>query len=169
MSTAPLIESASAVPPASVVVPAEVSFPVVGMTCASCSNRIERFLKKTPGVEDATVNLATEVATIRYVPEQAGTAELVGAIEAAGYDVRSVPDPAVAVDPLAEATDEESLERARDEFAETDPDDRQQRPTTQQLHTLTPMHRPCRSKATAVGGHGACSSRWVNVARQKTP
>jgi len=91
-----------------------IELPVEGMTCASCVNRIERFLKKTPGVEDATVNLATEVATIRYLPEQAGTAELVGAIEAAGYDVRSVPDPAIAVDPLAEATDEESLERARD-------------------------------------------------------
>jgi Cu+-exporting ATPase len=91
-----------------------IELPVEGMTCASCVNRIERFLKKTPGVEDATVNLATEVATIRYLPDQAGTAELVGAIEAAGYDVRSVPDPAVAVDPLAEATDEESLERSRD-------------------------------------------------------
>jgi Cu+-exporting ATPase len=93
---------------------ATIELPVEGMTCASCVNRIERFLKKTPGVEDATVNLATELATIHYLPDQAGTAELVGAIEAAGYDVRSVPDPAVAVDPLAEATDEESLERVRE-------------------------------------------------------
>ena len=93
---------------------ATIELPVEGMTCASCVNRIERFLKKTPGVEDATVNLATEMATIHYLPEQAGTAELVGAIEAAGYDVRSIPDPDVAVDPLAEATDEESLERTRE-------------------------------------------------------
>ena len=42
--------------------------PIEGMTCASCVNRIERFLKKTPGVEEAVVNLATEVATIRYLP-----------------------------------------------------------------------------------------------------
>ena len=91
-----------------------IELPVEGMTCASCVNRIERFLKRTPGVEDATVNLATEMATIHYLPDQAGTTELVGAIEAAGYDVRSIPDPAVAVDPLAEATDEESLERARE-------------------------------------------------------
>jgi Cu+-exporting ATPase len=95
----------------------EVQLPVEGMTCASCVNRIERFLKKTPGVEDATVNLATEVATIRYLPDQAGTAELVGAIEAAGYDVRSLPDPAVETDPLAEATDEESIERTREAAA----------------------------------------------------
>ena len=59
------------------------------MTCASCVNRIERFLKRTPGVEDAVVNLATEVATIHYLPDQVGRAELVGAIEAAGYDVRA--------------------------------------------------------------------------------
>jgi Cu+-exporting ATPase len=69
------------------VAPVELQLPVEGMTCASCVNRIERFLKKTPGVEDATVNLATEVATIRYLPDQAGRAELVAAIAAAGYDV----------------------------------------------------------------------------------
>ena len=68
--------------------PVEVSFPVVGMTCASCSNRIERFLRKTDGVVEANVNLATEVATIRYLPDGVGRAELVGAIEKAGYDVR---------------------------------------------------------------------------------
>jgi Cu+-exporting ATPase len=66
----------------------EIQLPVAGMTCASCVNRIERFLKKTPGVEEASVNLATEVATIRYLPDQAGRAELVGAIEAAGYEVK---------------------------------------------------------------------------------
>ena len=66
----------------------EVSFPVVGMTCASCSNRIERFLRRTDGVVEANVNLATEVATIHYVPGQVGRADLVGAIEKAGYEVR---------------------------------------------------------------------------------
>src|SRR6185436_17717942 len=66
---------------------AEISLPIAGMTCASCVNRIERFLKKTPGVEEASVNLATEVATIRYLPDQAGRAELIAAIGAAGYDV----------------------------------------------------------------------------------
>ncbi len=74
-------------PPASAAA-LEVSFPVVGMTCASCSNRIERFLRKTDGVVEANVNLATEEATIRYLPDHVGRAELVGAIEKAGYDVR---------------------------------------------------------------------------------
>jgi Cu+-exporting ATPase len=67
---------------------AEITLPIDGMTCASCVNRIERFLKKTPGVEMASVNLATEMATIRYLPDVAGRAELAGAIEAAGYDLK---------------------------------------------------------------------------------
>ena len=87
---------------------AQLALPVEGMTCASCVNRIERFLKRTPGVEDAVVNLATEVATIRYLPDQVGRTELVDAIEAAGYDVR----PAAAV---ADATaDAPELEAAVD-------------------------------------------------------
>jgi Cu+-exporting ATPase len=58
------------------------------MTCASCSNRIERFLRRTDGVVEANVNLATEVATIRYLAGAVGRSELVGAIEKAGYEVR---------------------------------------------------------------------------------
>ena len=85
------------------------------MTCASCVNRIERFLGKTPGVETATVNLATETATIRYQPDRADRAALVGAIEAAGYDVRTRPAPADPAAPpsLAAELAEDDLERAR--------------------------------------------------------
>ena len=50
---------------------AEVQLPIEGMTCASCVNRIQRFLRNTDGVQAAPVNLATEVATIRYL--QLGT------------------------------------------------------------------------------------------------
>jgi P-type Cu+ transporter len=71
----------------------EIQLPIEGMTCASCVNRIERFLRATDGVESASVNLATEVATIRYLPAVAGLAELTGAVEAAGYDVRPEPEP----------------------------------------------------------------------------
>jgi Cu+-exporting ATPase len=66
----------------------ELQLDVEGMTCASCVNRIERFLKKTDGVLEATVNLATERATVRFDPARAGREELVKAVEAAGYDVR---------------------------------------------------------------------------------
>ncbi|GIW20950.1 MAG: hypothetical protein KatS3mg065_1246 [Chloroflexota bacterium] len=49
--------------------PTAVRFPVEGMTCASCVNRIERYLRKVEGVEEATVNLATETATVRFDPD----------------------------------------------------------------------------------------------------
>ena len=67
---------------------AEIQLPIEGMTCGSCVNRIERFLRATDGVEDATVNLATEIATIRYLPDVADRDRFVAAVEAAGYDVR---------------------------------------------------------------------------------
>ena len=51
--------------------PIEIQLPIEGMTCASCVNRIERFLHKTDGVESASVNLSTEMATIRYLPDLA--------------------------------------------------------------------------------------------------
>jgi len=73
---------------------AEIELPIAGMTCASCVNRIERFLKKTDGVEGASVNLATEIATVRYLPDVTGRAELGRAIEAAGYDLKTQPDAA---------------------------------------------------------------------------
>ena len=88
------------------------------MTCASCVNRIERFLGKTPGVEEATVNLATEVATIRYLPDVAGRAELVGAIEAAGYELKPVPSRGARRGPRRardEALAAEDAERAREQ------------------------------------------------------
>src|SRR5262245_20002519 len=97
---------------------AQLALPVEGMTCASCVNRIERFLKRTPGVEDAVVNLATEVATIRYLPDTVGRAELVDAIEAAGYDVRPVAtredDATVAPDREAAAVEAARAREARE-------------------------------------------------------
>ncbi len=66
-----------------------ITLPITGMTCASCVNRIERYLQKTDGVLEASVNLATERATITVDPARAGRDELVGAVEAAGYEVRA--------------------------------------------------------------------------------
>jgi P-type Cu+ transporter len=94
---------------------AEIQLPIEGMSCASCVNRIERFLRKTPGVAEASVNLATETATIRYLPEVAGLDELARAIEAAGYDVREVPKPADGARAgLLEEADAEAATRARE-------------------------------------------------------
>jgi Cu+-exporting ATPase len=64
---------------------AAVSLDVSGMTCASCVARVERALKKVPGVKEASVNLATERATVQYDPMHAGIAEMIAAVDKAGY------------------------------------------------------------------------------------
>jgi Cu+-exporting ATPase len=61
---------------------------VGGMTCASCVSRVERALKKVPGVDGATVNLATEKATVSYDASSAEIDALMQAIEGAGYEPR---------------------------------------------------------------------------------
>jgi len=64
-----------------------LDLPIAGMTCASCAGRVERALRKVPGVQAASVNLASEQARIE-APSQSLTA-LVQAVEAAGYRVPS--------------------------------------------------------------------------------
>ncbi len=64
-----------------------VTIPVKGMTCAACVAAVERALKEVGGVLSATVNFATEKATVDYVPAQAGMREFKAAIEGAGYEV----------------------------------------------------------------------------------
>ena len=66
----------------------EVRLDLEGMTCASCVNRIERKLNKLDGVE-ASVNFATEQATVRYDPSVT-VDDLVSAVEAAGYHAQPV-------------------------------------------------------------------------------
>ena len=83
---------------------------VGGMTCASCVSRVERALKKVPGVDAAAVNLATEKATVSYDPDSAEVETLLTAIENAGYDPRR---DTVVLDVLGEAQlDVAALQRA---------------------------------------------------------
>ena len=70
------------------VATADVDFAVEGMTCASCVARVERKLTKMPGVAEASVNLATEKARVRYDPTAVAPPQLAGAIAAAGYTAR---------------------------------------------------------------------------------
>lgn len=60
---------------------------ITGMTCANCVNTVERSLKRVPGVTSASVNLATNHARVEYVPGVARRADLVKAVEGAGYGV----------------------------------------------------------------------------------
>lgn len=69
---------------------------VGGMTCASCVSRVERALKKVPGVADATVNLATESARVRFAPSEQAEAQIRRAVRNAGYEPRAVEQAAAA-------------------------------------------------------------------------
>ena len=66
---------------------ATATLAIGGMTCASCVARNEKALRRVPGVIKATVNLATEKATVEYLPGVAGRDELVAAVRRAGYEV----------------------------------------------------------------------------------
>lgn len=61
---------------------------IEGMTCAACVTRVERALRRVPGVEDATVNLATETAQVRWVDGLGDEVQLRRAVRAAGYASR---------------------------------------------------------------------------------
>ncbi|CAA9452941.1 MAG: Lead, cadmium, zinc and mercury transporting ATPase; Copper-translocating P-type ATPase [uncultured Rubrobacteraceae bacterium] len=65
----------------------EASLGVSGMTCASCVARVERALKKVPGVLDASANFATGKASVNYLPGAAEVRDLERAVEGAGYGV----------------------------------------------------------------------------------
>ncbi len=66
---------------------AEAILPIGGMTCASCVRRVEKALSKVEGVHEASVNLATERATVKYDPAATGMSALKTAVEHAGYSV----------------------------------------------------------------------------------
>src|ERR671919_1880273 len=85
-----------------------VRFPVEGMTCASCVNRIERYLRKVDGVVEANVNLATERASIIARPDVT-VDQLIGAVEAAGYEAKVLIDG----EPMAAAEDGEPEAHAK--------------------------------------------------------
>ena len=83
-----------------------LTLPIGGMTCASCVAHVERALKKVPGVVEAHVNLATEKATVTFVPGATGLADFERAVVSAGYEVLEAPAEA-----LAEQEQEDEAER----------------------------------------------------------
>ena len=64
---------------------AQIRFDLRGMTCAACAQRIEKVLKRQPGVVTAQVNFALENASVAYVPGLASSHALVTAVENAGF------------------------------------------------------------------------------------
>ena len=63
------------------------SFPVVGMSCAGCSARVDKTLNKQPGIISASVNLAAAMATVEYNPEECAPEQLKEAVKKIGFDL----------------------------------------------------------------------------------
>lgn len=66
---------------------AKNTFPVLGMTCASCAGSAENIVKYQEGVVDASVNFATGNLTVEYLPNMTDAAQLQNALQEAGYDL----------------------------------------------------------------------------------
>ncbi len=71
---------------------AEATFGVTGMTCASCVMVIEKVLGAKPGIEKASVSLASEKLTVSYDPSVTDKADIVGMVKTAGYTVTPLED-----------------------------------------------------------------------------
>jgi len=87
-----------------------LTLPVRGMHCAACVDRVEGALTQVPGVETASVNLATERATVAFDPARVDVGALQAAVAAAGYELASAPAPRG-----GEAEDRERAGREREQ------------------------------------------------------
>lgn len=70
----------------------KVNLNVIGMTCAACATRIEKGLNKVEGVTNAAVNLATEKASVEFIPGKTNVDQLLAAVKKAGYDAKIIGD-----------------------------------------------------------------------------
>jgi len=77
---------------------------VGGMTCASCVGRVERAIRKLPGVLEVSVNLATEKASITYLPATLSPARIRQAIREAGYEPAEADEEDTATGPTEQDT-----------------------------------------------------------------
>ena len=89
----------------------QVTLPILGMTCANCVATVERSLSKTDGVEEASVNLSSERAAVRYDPSKTSVQDLVDQVRKVGYDV-AIGEAALQVQNLSDQADALRLEKA---------------------------------------------------------
>ena len=83
-----------------------IRFPVRGMTCGSCVNRVMRTVGRVPGVAKVSVDLRHETATVRREASRVPDAALAAAVAAAGYEADLA-----AVEVLPPGSDRGLLER----------------------------------------------------------
>jgi Cu+-exporting ATPase len=94
--------------------PNRITIPVSGMTCAACQGRVQRVLQKAPGVEDATVNLLLNNATVTFDPNATSPDRLVDTIRGTGYGAE-LPPPSDGRGAVAQGfAEEEAQDRARE-------------------------------------------------------
>ena len=89
----------------------QVTLPILGMTCANCVATVERSLSKTEGVEEASVNLSSERAAVRYDPSKTNVQNLVDQVRKVGYDV-AIGEAALQVQNFSDQADALRLEKA---------------------------------------------------------
>jgi Cu+-exporting ATPase len=89
-----------------------VELPITGMTCASCANRVERKLNQLDGVT-ASVNYATEKATVAFDAAVVDTDQLIATVQAAGYDATVPPAAGERAEDTGEPSDETAPLRRR--------------------------------------------------------
>jgi Cu+-exporting ATPase len=92
-----------------------LTLPVEGMTCASCVARVEKVLNGVEGVQKATVNLATEKATITFDPASSSPEQFGKAVEEAGYAL-ILPDTGAAAVSKEETSQSDHYSKLRKEF-----------------------------------------------------
>jgi len=63
------------------------TYPVTGMSCASCASRVESFVKTIPGINGASVNLADNSLKVEFLPEVIAPSELKKRVRSIGYDI----------------------------------------------------------------------------------
>jgi P-type Cu+ transporter len=89
--------------------PRRLDLPIEGMTCSSCAGRVEKSLNRLDGVE-ATVNFATERATVEFDSDQVQPEQLLGAVESVGYSA-SLPSAEAGGEGLEEPDPTDDLRR----------------------------------------------------------
>ncbi|MCW3096031.1 MAG: copA [Chthonomonadaceae bacterium] len=95
------------IPPTGTAQPAleQCDLTITGMHCAACVGRVEKALKRVPGVQDAVVNLLSEHAAVRFDARQAKPADLIAAVYDSGYDASPVQ-----ADPFGPGSESESAD-----------------------------------------------------------
>ncbi|HKZ41876.1 MAG TPA: cation transporter, partial [Candidatus Hodarchaeales archaeon] len=76
-----------------------IELAIGGMTCASCVNTVEKVLSKVPGIVDASVNLATERATVRYRDGVSSVQAMIKSVERVGYTANQLAEESSKRDP----------------------------------------------------------------------